>query len=123
MGLLYFYLYLYFCTYCSHPRISIGPALGRMGLYSIRVCNHPITSHVPLLCRVNTTVIRCSTVFFMCRQCNNLVLLCLSFTACSYCCAGLVGWFRVTALRLTRRSACPQGARHFVFFMSGIELA
>ena len=88
MGLLYRYLYLF--TYCTHPRISNGPALGRMGLYSIRVCKHPVTSHVPLPCRANTTVTRCSTAFPICRQCNHLVLLCLSFTAYSCCCVGLI---------------------------------
>jgi len=91
MGLLY--LFLYHLNYSMHPRISNGPALGRMGLYSIRICKRPIISHLPLLCRANTTVTRCSTACLICRQCSHLVLLCLSFTDYYYyeyyCCVGL----------------------------------
>ena len=46
MGLLYLYLYLF--TYCTQPRISNGPALGRMGLYIIRVCKRPVIATCPV---------------------------------------------------------------------------
>jgi hypothetical protein len=114
MGLLYLF------TYCTHPRISNGPALGRIGLYIIRACKHPVIATCPffaVLTQQSLTAPRLlsyvgSTTIWFCCACHLQLILVVW------------GWlFRVTALRLTRRSASPQGARHFVFIMSGIELA
>jgi len=77
MGLLYLF------TYCTHPRISNGPALGRIGLYIIRACKHPVIATCPffaVLTQQSLTAPRLlsyvgSTTIWFCCACHLQLIL------------------------------------------------